>query len=1388
MITCGRVITLICAIFTLSSLCAQPSRLPKQNIIFNKLPDELGLSQSSINSILQDRDGFLWIATWSGLVRYDGYTSTIYHSSNEEGAIKSNLISTLFEDKQGKIWVGTHMGGLFVYDKQTNSFRNFCHDPKNPNSLSNNNIWKIIEDGKNNLWIATENGLNFFDRTKEQFLRFKNIPGNGKSLSGNFVTDVFISEDKNLWIATNFGVNRLLNSRQNYFEFERYYDETGDAADNFAYAIQEVKVQGKNTIWYITKKGLKKIHQDKIQNFTYSDKTSNFSLFRSLLLVPGEKPYLLLGSAMGLSFFDVEQEVFTTFIGSLGNPGLIHSSESESVYVTSLYIDRGGVLWIGTKKGLYKSDSYKEDFKLYLTASFDKTNSIITGIQSAGRNQYWISTIGGGLFKLENETFSKYKIDIKTKDHFVDFIQSLYKDSKGNIWIGTAGAGIIRFHPSANNNKELITDFQHYHTTSSPAINDDYIVSFAEDRTGAIWAGTWSGGLIKIDSKGNLFQFTDEKFTTAPLVVMYSDDSGTLWIGTRGNGIYRVKLTSREPEVKHYYNDEKDKTSLSNDFINNIYEDDAGRLWFGTEGGLTFFDRRSEIFVYYPLKKGPDIKVIVGILGDDNGKLWVSHWGGITMVDPADSAQLHVRNFDQHDRIQGGFYYNNVCYKDADGNLLFGGSNGINVINPDHVVQNPIQPEIKITQFKLFNRPVNQNEVLNNRVLLSNPIHDTEIVDLYHNENTISFEFAALDFSAPEKIQYAYKLAGFDADWNTTNALRRYANYTNLNPGDYTFKIRASNSDGLWSNKVTTLQIHISPPWWKTSWALFAYGIMVVFTLKGLRKMILMRANLIHDIKVERLQRENLEKLNRAKLQFFTNISHEFRTPLTLILGPLQTLMDSNEGGKFVRDKLLIINNNAMRLLRLINQLLDFRKAETGNLQLQVSEGNVVKFAKEIKLSFDALAEKMKIDFSFHASSNVIKLWFDPNQFEKILFNLLANAFKNTPEGGKISVTIIERSNDVSISIQDSGKGIRSENFERIFQSFFSYDDDRHNYGTGIGLALVKSLVDAHHGNITVSSQEKLFTHFTITMPLGSDHLDASEKAELVNDIESINHYPLLSPDILFNSEAKPVLNNHDIVGLPKILIVEDNEEVRSYIKTIFAAHYIVLEAEQGKEGFNIALEECPDIIISDVMMPLMDGITLCRILKSNVATSHIPVVLLTARTSLIFKVEGLETGADDYVNKPFNPKILLLKVRNLLRSRQLMRKVFRDEEVLTIEPKQVTLNDTDEKFMHQILASVEKNMSNSGFSVEELLVDVGMSRTQLYRKLKAITGQSANEFIRTMRLKRAARLFEQNKMTVSEITYEVGFNDLQYFRECFKKYFGVTPSEYGQRMNFHRN
>lgn len=1379
---CAALLCIIVMLVTLLPLCsqAQPTELREKKIVFDQLLEELSLSQSSINCILQDTEGYLWVGTWSGLIRYDGYTTTVFHSENQPGKLQSNKILTLYEDKSGFLWIGTHMGGLFRYNKNNNTFEKFSNDENDPRSLSNNNVRAVQEDAAGNLWVGTEKGINILRSDRTGFLRV--TTQTAPTLTHDFITDIHLSANNEMWISTEYGLNKLQNTKEPY-EFKNYIYDTdviNKDLHNQIYSIASLPTEHGASIWLTTKKGLKALINGNLTNYIIPGKPASHSIFNTLLVMPGEQPYLITGSESGISFFDVASMQFDEHIHSADQTmNLSHGS------ITSLYLDRGGVLWVGTKKGINKFDSYTKEFESFKVSQFDKTKSIITGVQIAATEGYWISTIGGGLFKFDgNNTFKKYKFACKEENTFTEFVQALYSDEKGNVWIGTAGAGVYHFNEHQLASSE-ITSYNHYSPQTNKEFPDNYIMSITSDGRENVLIGTWNAGLYKILQHGDVLKYEDPRLATAPIVVLYVDRSGTIWAGTRGNGFYSIKEDGKDLIVEHYKRSETN--SINDNFVNCIYEDHAGILWLATDGGLSSFDRRRNIFENYAIEGGPSNKVIVSILEDNQGKLWLAHWNGLTVIDPSDPTW--TRNYDRNDHIMGGFFYSNVCVKGREGQLLFAGSEGFNRIDAKKIIQRPENSPLAITHFELFGKSVAHGENINDRVLLSQPLRNNSEIELKHFENSVAFEFASLDFAAPAKIRYAYMLEGFNDTWSYTNSDRRFANYTNLNPGTYVFKVKASGIDGVWQEKFSQLKIVILPPWWKTHWAVVLYALLGIAVLYVFRKFILLRANLLHDIKVERLQRENMEKLNKTKLDFFTNISHEFRTPLTLILGPVQSLLESGEYSKYVRNHLLSISNNSQRLLRLVNQLLDFRKVESGNIDLKVSEGNMVRFVREIKLLFDSLAEQLRIRFSMEVSHEVIKVWFDRDQFEKILFNLLSNAFKNTHEDGSIRILIEDVGDKVKIIVEDTGHGIRQEHFDQIFQTFFSYDEDKHHTGTGIGLALSKSLIDMHRGEIEVESKEHVFTRFTITLQKGNAHFSNEEIVHTSDDLESMDHYPSL-----FEHDLEPIEYSEEksadssSLTLPRMLIVEDTVAVRAYIRSIFNNSFTIIEAAQGEEGWDMAVEHVPDIIISDVMMPVMDGITLCKKVKSDKRTSHIPLILLTARTSLIFKVEGLETGADEYLTKPFNPKVLELKVRNLLRLRARMHEVFTDNTVLSIEPKMVTLNSADELFVHQVVESVENNISRSEYSIEELCRDVAMSRMQLYRKLKALTGLSANEFIRTMRLKRAAQLLEQNQLTIAEVTYEVGFTDLPYFRECFKKMFGVTPSEYAKRPSHEPN
>ncbi|RED95284.1 two-component regulator propeller domain-containing protein [Marinoscillum furvescens] len=1360
-------IRLACLAFLVQfMLHAQPEALPDKSLIFDQLPLKLGLNQRSVNDILQDSEGYLWVGTWSGLVRYDGYETKIFTASAEDPhALKSTKVTAMVEDSLGNLWVGTRVAGLFYFDKHTEHFTQYTHQRGDGSSLSNNNVWSLQIDHQGHLWVGTENGLNVLRKGSSAFVTY----GRKDGLIHDFINGLYLDHTNRLWLSTEYGANRLVIEHGDIIEtLPLLYKKDPQAHDlhNYLYKITSLVVEGKEQVFISSKKGLKWYDGQELRNFMYPREKSGYSFFRSLLPVKGTKPFLLVGSELGLQVFDITsqqfQEVSTT---SMSHPTIM-----------DIYLDATEVLWVGTKKGLNRLDTYDKDFVKYQTSAFDASGSIITGLVGEGR-YLWVSTLGGGVFRFDKKSrrFRAYELQMEEREGFSDFVQKLFLDSKGHLWLGTAGTGVIQFDPNHPDNRGFqVSNYKHYHAGNG-LLSDDYIMSLKEGGDGSMWVGTWNHGLNRIMADGQVKEYQDEIFTRSPIVSMHAENQ-TLWLGTRGSGLLHLRVSDEELEIENHYTVGMDETQVSNVFITKIAPAGNGDLWVGTEEGLNYLDTSEDRFIVFKQKDGLVTNEVNSLLTDNEGQLWLANFKGLTVFNVTPGNVSLINHFDTEDRIQGGFFYNDVAHKDADGLLYFGGPDGFNVIDPKQLSLNPHPPQVAINDISIFDQPLRQLENDPDRQWWRATGERRELV-LNHYESSVKFTFSAMHFAAPGKNKYAFMLEGFDQDWRLTASDQRFANYTNLPDGNYTFRVRASNNDGLWSEQSEEVKLVILPPWWRTRWAFIGYVLIIGVVLMLFRKMIIIRANYANNLKLERLEKENLEALNKAKLQFFTNVSHEFRTPLTLILDPIEQLVKSGEGGKLFKEQLAIVSLNTQRLLRLVNQLLDFRKIESSKVQLRAAEGNLVKFVKEIKLSFDALAERRNIDFQLHATSNVIKVYFDRDQFEKVIFNLLSNAFKYVPTGGRVTIKLVENQDNVHIKVEDNGSGVALDQSQRVFERFYSGGDTQVG-GTGIGLALTKSLVELHGGTIAVQSTPHELTTFELTIPKGREHL---AEDQLIADFKDSDHIALYEPLDEHLAHAETTTVTVDVSEMDKVLIVEDNADVRAYLKSIFHGKYIVLEAENGKEGLDVALEEIPMLVISDVMMPVMDGISFCKELKSNVSTSHIPVILLTARTSFIFQVEGLEHGADDYITKPFNSQLLLIKVRNLIKSRRQLQKLFRDNDELVIEPKKVTLTSSDEVFIEQALESIENNMSNSDYTVEDLGRDVGLSRMQLYRKLKAMTGQSANEFIRTIRLKRAAQLIGQNELTIAEITYQVGFSDLPYFRKCFKKQFGVNPSAYGK-------
>lgn len=902
-------------------------------------------------------------------------------------------------------------------------------------------------------------------------------------------------------------------------------------------------------------------------------------------------------------------------------------------------------------------------------------------------------------------------------------------------------------------------------------VSGNEIVTILEDSYGRLWTGSANGlGILK-RINGKFEPFVSKapsayKLHHDNVKYLFEDNQKNFWIGTL-NGLHVFDYKGKQLQV--FLKNEKTKGNLLSDNINCVQQDSKNNIWIGTYfGGLSKYNSTTNSFITYTQKDGLADDNVLGILEDENGYLWISTGNGLSRFNPANKS---FSTFTYADGIAGNEFNNNSFLKDSKGRLFFGGYNGLTSFYPKNIKTNSYAALVVFTSLKLFNEPVAINA---DDKLLEKDLSLTQKIEFKYNQNIFTIDFALLNYEKSAKNKYAYKLSGFEKNWNYVNIPS--ATYTNLPSGNYTLLVKGANNDGIWSTNIASLQIKVLPPFWKTWWAYCIYVLLLITILFFVIRFFFLR---------ELLKKEG--ELHQAKLNFFTNISHEMRTHLALISGPVERLMLGKKDGEENEEQLKYIKKNSDSLLQLVNELMDFRKAESGNLQLHVTNSNLVSFVKDIFDSFQNLSASKNIKASFTTSSPTLLLSFDKEQLEKVLFNLLSNAYKFTPEGGEIEVRLKEKKQTVEIEVADNGKGIAPDNLEKLFLNYYQENDyGKQNTGYGIGLALSKSIVELHKGTLNVTSdtakQKENNTCFVVSLLKGNTHFSPAQLLPIGND-EYIPRY------LQAIEEPQANLVGNEYVTTDKkntVLIVEDNPEVRSFIKESLFSAYNIIETENGVLGFETAIEQIPDLIITDVMMPEMDGLTLCGKLKLDDRTSHIPIIMLTAKATTASQVNGLSMGADIYLTKPFSMQILLLHIRNLLASRERMqqkysRQMMQPKLVTEVVPKSV-----DDVFLQKMISLINDHIDDPDLDVELICKKAAMSRTVLYKKLKAVINMSVNDFVKSVRLKKAAMLLQQKQYNINEIAYMVGFNDPKYFSREFKKQYHILPSEYINLNNGH--
>ena len=1318
--------------FLLLASMPLPSRGQQDNLNFEPLPLDQGTS-THVSCILQDRIGFIWVATWSGLHRYDGYTFEAYkHIDGDTASISDNRLSTLYEDREGTLWVGSWLG-LDKLDRTSGSFRHFTPNPRAPKTDPSNNVRTICEDTSGGFWVGSWGGLYRFDRASGKFTQVLHDSGDAGSIAHNSVGAIYLSRDGSLWLGTAAGLDKYSYATGKFEHCVRNREGWKAILFNVvaAYWVTSILEDDSGVIWLGTQQGLVSYNPSDCSSTTYRydpkgpDTWLNPRNNIAWLSLDPRSGFLWIVTEHGLFSFD---RVRKTFLRQM-----------EKV-VTFLCIERSGTLLLGSETGLQKRTLISPPFRKYAMGDVGIGTTV-------GRD--------GSVWVMGYRT-AWHKFDTK-KQCFVPYSFGQYR--LAYVYRRDCGGGMVFLRPDGGS---LVLDSLGNDLGGLPSSMSEILNTASNTTHGRMgyYIGTNRGGVYLVDLlKGTV---TEVLNLQQPIYFLEEDNLGFLWVTTMMGRL--VRYDQEKGTYTEYLPDSQDPSSWCGEPVNWPYEDSKGRLWFATRSGLHRWDAQTNGFTSFTEKQGLPSNNVRGIQEDQHGNYWVSSTNGISRFDPETG---HSKHYDASyglepaaDIMFGG------AGRGEDGQMYFGSANGLTAFHPDSIHENLFVPPVVITSFRKFDKP--------------SPL--AEKIHLPYDENFVSFEFAALSYISPERNQYAYMMEGIDRDWVHAGT-RRYASYPNLPPGKYVFRVKGTNNEGVWNEACASVAIIISPPWWKSPWAYGFYVLLLVSLLYTAWRMQLRRVRVRHEFEMSKFEAAKLHEVDELKSRFFANISHEFRTPLTLIMGPVKRMQDASDDPQ-EKEELGLVHKNATRLLELVNQLLDLSRLESGSMKLQAAPEDVIPLLRGLLQSFCSYAERKKVSMAFASSAESIIVYIDRDKFEKIVINILANAFKFTPEGGRVEMSVGQDLRHVSIRISDTGIGIPAEKIPKIFDRFYQVDGShtREQEGTGIGLSLTRELVELHKGAITVESEEGRGSAFTVRLPLGKAHLLPEEICELEKEQKEEQKETGLGlaafakatdetatgevPKVFFKEAGKPVL-----------LIVEDNADVRQYIRHDLTGEYNILEGVDGVDGWHQSLSQMPDIIISDIMMPKMDGFALCEKLKNDERTSHIPIILLTAKATSEDKIEGFQTGADDYIMKPFEPAELQARLRNLLEQRKRLHEHFRKHGLFEIKEQKIT--SVDQKFLEKVLAVITEQMSEPSFGVEALTEQMAVSRSLLLKKVAALTGEAPVDLIKRTRLNKAAKLIEAGFGNAFQVALEVGFSSPSYFTKCFRKQFGVTPSEY---------
>jgi len=1359
----GRLLLILLCWLSAGRLFSQP-----QEYLFSHLNVTAGLSNNHITSIYKDGRGFMWFGTVSGLNRYDGYQFRAFrHDPQDAHSIADNYIEQIFEGPGGKMWVESRTGRFAIYDADLEHFDVDFGAYLKGLGLPSYLLVTIVPSSKGYWFIYRDSGLYHY-LPDGKIVAFR--PGAGES------SVAAAREDGNgdCWVIHQDGLLEKIDGRLGKVVFRTSAMQTEFGPARIACSLF---IDAQNDLWLFSNgvfKGTYYYHPPtgewKHLALDAGEKVLNSNIVLSAL--QDRKGLVWLATDHGGVDIVDKRDFSVRIVTHIEDDGKSIAANS----LTTIYRDNMGMVWLGTyKSGLsyyhqndYPFPQYRHEPNKEGSLPYDDVNSFA---EDATGN-IWIGGNGGGLmyFDRKKNSFRQWVHDPHNDNSLCsNIIVSLVLDKEGKLWIGTYFGGLDCFDGKR---------FTHYrHLDADPSsLSDDRVMCLCEDLDHNLWVGTLAGGLDRLDRHTRRFfhykSTLPNSISNDYVSTIITDGAGNIWAGTG----YGVEFIERNTGNIRHYTPEPSRLSTNN--VTWLYFDTRDRLWAGTREGLDVLNPDGKTFSSFTTADGLPDNTVRYIAEDALNRLWISTANGLSRITVSESNQrgslvIRCRNFHEQDGLQGREFNERAGLMTRDGLLAFGGANGFNLFRPEEIVPERRTPPILLTGLDVFDKSVHVGDTLNGHVILRKALSETNDITLRYKQNVLSIEFASLGYIPNATNKYAYVLEGFNHNWLITDGKIRKATYTNLDAGEYTFRVKASDADGEWYDQQATLKIIVLPPWWRTPLAYAVYTLLLAGVLVFARWMVLQRARTRFALENERRETRRMHEMDLMKIRFFTNMSHELRTPLSLILAPVDKLLD-HAPQTDPRRQYEMIRRNAKRLLHLVNQLLDFRKMEVNELKLHLREGDVVRFVRETANSFVDLAEKKNIAFSYvDAGCHSLITRFDFDKLERILFNLLSNAFKFTPENGAVSVLVSvlpAAAGEVllSIAIRDTGIGIAPDKQERIFDRFFQNEIPATllNQGSGIGLSITQEFVRMHQGQLVVESEVNKGSCFTVELPL--------------REIR-----PTLLPAGFSLAVEEEVLEDKVCVsdtrgavapaGAPTVLIVEDNEDFRFYLKDNLRAHYKIVEASDGKEGWRKVLSCHPQLVVSDISMPHMDGIEFCRKIRTDERTKQIPVILLTAMAGESGVLQGLQTGATDYITKPFNFEVLLSKMRNVVEYNETVKKTYQRQ--VQAGPAPVEMPSADDVFLREVLGFIEKNMGNSELSVGELCQQFHASRSTFYKRLLLLTGKTPVELIRHLRLQRAAELLEKSQLTVAEVAYTVGFNNPKYFTQYFKSEFDCIPS-----------